>query len=68
MWMGGCFGGRLRLVWIGEGLEVLVAWAFGNGDKAWKEMATGKRSKKSVYGEVAGVRRKSQYITRTERD
>lgn len=42
MWMGGCFGGRLRLVWIGEGLEVLVAWAFGNGDKAWKEMATRK--------------------------
>jgi hypothetical protein len=47
---------------------VLVAWAFGNGDKAWKEMATGKRSKTSVYGEVARVWRKSQYITRTKRD
>jgi hypothetical protein len=35
---------------------------------AWEEIATGERSKRLIYGEVAGIRRKPRCIIRTERD
>jgi hypothetical protein len=45
-----------------------MAWVFGMVGDAWKETATGERSKRSSNGEVAGMGRKPQYVIRTERD